>query len=147
MAWVIWIVIAVAFAIAELSVGTFTLLMIAGGCSGGFLVSLIAPNAYWLQTLTAVVLCGLLLGLLRPALRHHASLRSDCVPNLECIVGSYGVVLKNAKGDAVHVKINGKEWNASSVDGAQLLPGTQVFATAFDGTVVLVMPVASKVRQ
>ncbi|MDR0436550.1 MAG: NfeD family protein [Propionibacteriaceae bacterium] len=143
MMWVVWIVIAVALAIAELSSGDFTLLMIAGGCIGGFLMSLITPDVYWLQILVAAITGGLLLGLVRPTLLRRIRQMPGYISSLDRIVGSYGTVLETSNDDMQHVKINGEDWSARSVDGRRLAPGTQVFVTAVDGATVLVMPVAT----
>jgi membrane protein implicated in regulation of membrane protease activity len=75
MLWIVWIILAVALAIAELSRGDFVLLMLAAGALGGFIAALVFPNAIWLQALIAIATAGVAAWQIRPALLRRVRLR------------------------------------------------------------------------
>ncbi|MDR0837142.1 MAG: NfeD family protein [Propionibacteriaceae bacterium] len=147
MFWVIWIILAVALAIAELSSGDFTLLMIAVGALGGFVAALVFPSVIWLQVLVAAATGGAGLWLVRPALLQRVNALPGYISSVERMLGSEGIVLEQSQeAELDHVKINGEVWTARSVTGVPLAVGSTVIVTDIDGTVALVTPLSDVPR-
>jgi membrane protein implicated in regulation of membrane protease activity len=141
MFWVVWIILAVALAIAELSSGDFTLLMIAVGALGGFVAAILFPSVIWLQVIVAAITGGLSLLWIRPALLRRVNAMPGYISSVERMLGSEGIVLEqSAEAELDHVKINGEVWTARSVTGVPLAVGSTVIVTDVDGTVALVAP-------
>jgi membrane protein implicated in regulation of membrane protease activity len=136
--WLIWLIVAAGFAAAEMTSGTFVLLMMAGGALGGSVAAAIgAPVA--LQVIVAIVLSlGLVWGVRPVAIRHlHSGPLAITGP--EALIGEEAVVLAEVTRDGGRVRLNGAEWSARSRDPAQVIAaGARVAVVAIDGATAVV---------
>lgn len=136
---VVWLVLAVALAIAEGLTTTLVLVMFAAGAlaaAGG--AALGAP--LWGQVLLfAGVSLVALLGL-RPSLRHRLDSRhSHASIGLEAIEGAEALVIEDIDENSGQIKIDGEIWNARPYDAQQSFEkGTRVRVIEVKGATALV---------
>lgn len=136
---VVWLVLAVALAIAEGFTTTLVLVMFAAGAfaaAGG--AALGAP--LWIQVLLfAGVSVAALIGL-RPSLRHRFDSRhsSDAI-GLAAIEGVEALVIEDIDESRGQIKIDGEIWNARPYDAQQsFAKGTRVRVIEVKGATALV---------
>jgi len=144
--WLVWIGLAIVFAVIEIFTLDLLFLMLAIGSLGGMLTGFIAPELWWLQLLVAAIIAVVLLFALRPPLlRRLRRGGSDARHNIDAIAGILGVVETGAAGVPATVKLaNGETWSATPRhDAAPLSPGERVRVVRVIGATVEVEP-ASK---
>lgn len=136
--WVIWLILAGALAAAEMTSGTFVLLMMSGGALGGSLAAALgAPVA--LQVVVAIVLTLGLVWLVRPVAIRHLNSGPLAITGSEALVGEEAVVLSEVTRDGGRVRLNGSEWSARARDPAQVIAaGSRVAVVAIDGATAVV---------
>lgn len=144
----VWLVLCVVLVLFELHHLAFYALFVAIGALAGGVVALVAPDAYTLQTIVAVVVSVAGVILVRPYVsqafhRHRGGHVAIGVHG--GLVGQEAVTLDQV-GDAHqvgHVRLAGERWLAVT-DGPKIAPGTSVFVTAVRGTTLEVWPVDLK---
>lgn len=141
MAVLLWIVLAVVLAIAEVFSATLVLIMLAGGAlAAAIAAGLGAGVVGQLITFTAVSLVSLLL--LRPVIRKHALpaiAGSNETMGAKALVGAAGTVLEQVSRERGLVRIDGEMWTARVFDDTQVFePGERVRVVEVEGTTVLV---------
>jgi membrane protein implicated in regulation of membrane protease activity len=113
--WIIWLIIAVAFAVGEvLTMGFFLAPFAAGALAaalvavlgGGFVVSGIAFLA-----VSAIAFLGL-----RPIARRHMKLPAQLRTGTAALVGKSGTVVEAVSAEAGCVRIDGEVWTARPYD-------------------------------
>ncbi len=135
----LWIILGVALAIAEVFTLTFVLLMFGvGAVLAAIPAALGAP--VWVQAIVFGLGSGLSLAVLRPALRQHREARSDVISaGVEAIEGSVGLVLETVNAQRGMIKIGGEIWSARALDETQVIEeGEQVQVMKVDGATALV---------
>jgi len=136
----LWLVVAVGLAIAEVFTGTFVLIMLAaGGLAAAGTAALGAD--LWAQGLVFAIVSALTLVAVRPALRRRLIDNSgaDAQIGLGAIEGSMGLVLERVDSDHGLVKIEGETWRARSFDGTQAYePGERVRVIELNGATAMV---------
>ena len=138
--YILWIVLAIAFLIAEF--GTVTLISIwfvVGALAA--LVACLLGAPLWLQVLIFAVVSLAMLLLLRPFLRKFVDPHK--VPtNVDAMIGKEALVteeIDNLLGVGA-VKVGGVLWTARSATGAHIPVGTVVTVQAVEGVKALVAP-------
>lgn len=138
-AWVVWVLLAVAFAAAEL----FT--------PGLFVVGLLVFPAL-LAALLAVLDIGVVaqllvfivgsvasLAILRPIARRHVYTPARLRTGAAALVGAPAVVTQRVDDTGGRVKIGGEEWSARALFTGQVMePGTRVEVGEIRGATALV---------
>lgn len=111
--WLIWMVIAVILAVAEMFAGTFYLLWLGTSCFAAGLVGLATPDAIWLQVLVAAIV-GVVLTLNTKRLTSRFTKSPGYVENpIDALIGKRGLVLEvSPDGDTIVVKIGSETWTA-----------------------------------
>ncbi len=141
-AWLVWLGLAIAFAVVEMFTLDFTFAMLsAGSFLGGVLTALLGGD-WWLQIVLAAVIALLLIFLLRPPLLRWVRGRGSTIRhNVDAIAGLAGVI-ETAESDVPGtVKLaNGETWSAKSESGAALSPGERVRVVRVVGAIVEVAP-------
>lgn len=140
----IWLILTVAFLIAEAATVTMTSLWFAGGCLAALVVALLG-GSWGLQIATALVVSAILLACLRPMVRKHLNPKLTKT-NVDAVIGSRGYVISdidnmNATGK---VKLGAMEWTARSTDGYPIQAGTLVQVDKIEGVKVFVTPAEVK---
>ena len=138
---IIWLVLMIAFLIAEAA----TVVMISLWFAGGALVALVASllgAPLWLQVALFFLVSAALLGSLRGMVRKHFTPKLERT-NVDAIIGSSGYVtaeIDNIKATGT-VKLGAMEWTARSTTGETIPQGTLVRADRIEGVKVFVTPV------
>ena len=138
---VLWVVLAIALAIAEAFTATLLVIMFAAGAlAAAGAAALGAPVL--LQAIVFAIVSGLSVGAVRPIIIKHArsALESGETPfGVEAIEGSHGLVLEEVDADRGMIKIDGEMWQARSFDGTEkYLPGERVRVVKVRGATAIV---------
>jgi membrane protein implicated in regulation of membrane protease activity len=135
----LWLLVAVGLAIAEVFTGTFVLIMLAaGGLAAAATAAL--GGEIWAQGLVFAIVSVLALIVVRPAIKRHLDTGGpDAQIGLAAIEGSTCVVLEHVDADHGLVKIEGETWRARSYDGTQEFePGERVRVIEVKGATAMV---------
>jgi membrane protein implicated in regulation of membrane protease activity len=139
-AWVIWLIVAVVFAVAEVINLSFFLFPFAIGAAGAAVVDLAGgpAAASWI---TFVVLTAVSFGIVRPIARRHISMPPQLRTGTAALIGRTAIVTERiVNDDAVgKVRIDGEVWSARAYDEDKVLePGTRVHVLEIRGAMALV---------
>jgi membrane protein implicated in regulation of membrane protease activity len=138
---VLWIVLAIVLAVAEMFTATLLLIMFsAGAFAAAGAAALGAPML--VQVLVFAIVSALSVGAIRPIIRRHqrpAVETGDAPFGLEAIEGSTAMVLEEVDSEHGLVKIDGEMWSARSFDGTETYsPGERVRVIKVRGATALV---------
>jgi membrane protein implicated in regulation of membrane protease activity len=138
-AWLAWIGVALALGAVEAASATFVFLMLAGGALGGSAAAALGAPVL-LQVVVAVLVSGVLLGLVRPwAQRRFGTARA---PGLSMgtagYIGRSAYVLETVTVHGGQVKLGGETWTARSSDPVPPKPGDEVRVVRIDGATAVV---------
>ncbi|WP_091663015.1 NfeD family protein [Micromonospora auratinigra] len=118
---VVWVVLGVLLAVAEIFTTTLFLIMFAAGAfAAAGAAALGAPVA--LQAVVFAVVSALSVAVVRPVIRRHArpALESGEQPfGVDAIEGATALVLEPVDAERGLVKIDGELWSARSYDATQ----------------------------
>lgn len=138
---VLWIVLGVVLAVAEMFTATFVLIMLAAGAFAAAAVAALGAGLP-LQALVFAVVSGLALAAVRPVIQRHArpAIESGGAPfGVEAIEGSMGLVLEQVDADRGLIKIDGELWTARPYDATQVFhPGERVRVIEVKGATAMV---------
>jgi membrane protein implicated in regulation of membrane protease activity len=141
-----WIAVGVVLIAIELHNVAFYALFAALGCFASAAVAAVFPDAIAAQVVTAVVVAGLGILLVRGRVsaafaHHHEVERTRGVHG--GLVGQEVLTLDLVGGlDRVgHVRLAGERWRAISGGDAPIPAGTRVLVTAVHGTTLIVWPI------
>ncbi|SCF03675.1 Membrane protein implicated in regulation of membrane protease activity [Micromonospora mirobrigensis] len=138
---VVWIVLGVVLAVAEIFTTTLFLIMFAAGAfAAAGAAALGAPVA--VQAVVFALVSALSVAVARPVIRRHSrsSLETGEQPfGVEAIEGSTALVLEAVDAEHGMVKIDGELWSARSFDATQsFAPGERVQVIKVRGATALV---------
>ncbi|MFH9861924.1 NfeD family protein [Streptomyces sp. NPDC017202] len=138
--WLIWVIIAGFFALAEIFTLTAALGMLGGAAlitAGTAALGLPAP----LQLLVFTVVATLSVVFLRPvALRHVLQPQTERF-GVDALIGKSAYVVSEVTGAGGRVRIEGEEWTARAYDETLVIPpGTAVDVMEISGSTALVYP-------
>ncbi|GAB3863080.1 NfeD family protein [Micromonospora andamanensis] len=138
---VLWIVLGVVLAVAEIFTATLFLIMFAvGAFAAAGAAALGAPVA--VQAVVFAVVSALTVFAARPVIQRHKQTSSDsndATFGIEAIEGSTALVLEPVDADRGMVKIDGEVWTARAYDATQVFaPGERVQVIQVKGAVALV---------
>lgn len=137
--WIVWVIIAIAFGVAEIFSGTLILLMLSAGAIGGAAAAAFGAPI-WAQGFIFSLVSALALFGLRPTLTRQIHANAESAPmGLEAIEGSPGLVLERVDMDHGLIKIDGELWSARPYDASQTFdPGERVRVIEVRGATALV---------
>ncbi|MEG0845612.1 MAG: NfeD family protein [Niameybacter sp.] len=143
--WLLWLVVGIAFAIAEIINNGFFLIWFAIGAIAALLTSLITTSVP-IQLIVFLTLSFLLLiTLTRYCSAHFA--KKDTIPtNIDALIGKTGTVLTFIGTDSSQVgqvKLDGEIWSAISSDGLSIEKGITVIVDEIRGVRLIVHPKSS----
>jgi membrane protein implicated in regulation of membrane protease activity len=138
---VIWIVLGVLLAVAEIFTATLFLIMFAAGAfAAAIAAALGAPVPLQAVVFAAVSAATVLL--VRPVIKRHAlpsSATGDTPFGVEAMAGESALVLEEVDADRGVVKIGGEQWQARAYDATQVLtPGERVRVIEVKGATAMV---------
>ena len=139
-AWVIWILVAVAFGIGEVLTTTFVLAPFSVGALVAAFVAAIGGGT--LGSWTAFIVVSLLtLWVVRPIARSHMRTPAQLRTGTAALIGRRAIVLERIANDegVGCVRLNGELWTARSFDDDKVIePGTRVHVMEIGGATALV---------
>ena len=138
---IIWLVLMVAFLIAEGATVVMVSRWFAVGALGAMVASLLGAPV-WLQVSLFLVVSALLLAALRPMIRKHFTPKLSKT-NVDAIVGSKGYVTADIDNISATgtVKLGSMEWTARSTAGTIIPKGTLVQVDKIEGVKAFVTAV------
>jgi membrane protein implicated in regulation of membrane protease activity len=140
MTWVplIWLVVALALAGAEVLTGDLFLLMISGGALAAAGSSLVFDEL-WIDGVVFAVVSMLLLVLVRPALRRRFAAGTGLLERAKELEGRSALVLDKVARHEGQVKLDGEVWTARPLNDNDVFePGDHVTVMRIDGATAVV---------
>jgi membrane protein implicated in regulation of membrane protease activity len=140
MAWVAWLIAAVALGVAEF----FTLTLAFGLLAAAALVAAIVAGvgaSVLAQVLAFAITAGVGLLIVRPIARRQMTHPPVVREGSYALVGKKAVVLEEVTGTQGLIKLAGEVWSARALDEDQVIPaGTPVDVMEIDGATAIVYP-------
>jgi membrane protein implicated in regulation of membrane protease activity len=139
-AWLIWIVLAVVFAVGEIFSLSLFLAPFALGALLGAVADLVGAGDA-VSTLVFVVSSMLLLGFVRPIARRHLRTPAQLRTGTAALVGQTAIVTERISNDEGQgaVKLEGEVWTARAYDGDEIIDaGRRVHVIEIKGATALV---------
>jgi len=139
-AWVIWLIVAVVFAVAEVVNLSFYLFPFAIGAAGAAVVSLAGGPAVAAWIVFAV-LTGASFTIVRPIARRHINMPPQLRTGTAALVGRTAMVTERISNDegTGSVKLEGESWTARAYDEDVVIePGRRVHVMEIRGATALV---------
>ncbi|NUL47058.1 NfeD family protein [Cellulosimicrobium funkei] len=138
--WVLWLSLAVVFAVVEVMVLDLVFLMLAAGAAAALATSLAGGEA-WLQIVMFSGVSLLMLAAVRPtALRHLKKGPADQLTNVDLLPGRTVLVLEDTGATAGLAKMDGETWTARSATGATIAAGQEAEIDEVDGATLIIHP-------
>ncbi|MCW2569331.1 MAG: regulator of rane protease YbbK [Mycobacterium sp.] len=136
--WLVWLLVAVGLAVAELLSLDLVLIMLAAGAfAAAGTAALGGPLA--VQGLVFAVVSALAMFLVRPVARAHLERGAPLATGIAALVGKDALVLEEVGTESGLVKIDGEEWTARPFqDGQVIEPGATVEVITIQGVTALV---------
>ena len=118
--WVIWLIVAVVFAVGEIATLGFFLAPFAGGALAAALAS--AAGAGTVPAgVVFLVLSAVLFGLVRPVARRHLRTPAQLRTGTAALVGQTATVLDPVSEHAGSVRLQGVVWTARPYDAVETI--------------------------
>jgi membrane protein implicated in regulation of membrane protease activity len=139
-AWVIWLIIAVVFAVAEVVNLSFYLFPFAIGAAGAAVVGL-AGGALALELIVFALLTAASFTIVRPIARRHINMPPQLRTGTAALIGRTAIVTERIVNDEAlgKVRLDGEVWSARAYDDDKVLePGTRVHVMEIRGATALV---------
>src|SRR3954465_2463633 len=139
-AWVIWLIVAVVFAVAEVVNLSFYLFPFAIGAAAAAVVDLAGAGAA-ITWATFAVLTAVSFTVVRPIARRHLNVPPQIRAGTAALVGRTAVVLERIDNDAGvgRVRLDGEIWTARTYDEDRVIePGGPVRVMEIRGATALV---------
>jgi membrane protein implicated in regulation of membrane protease activity len=139
VAWLVWVVVAVALAIGEvLTPGLFFLGPVALAAAASALAALLGAGTVG-SVLVFIVGSLASLAFLRPIARRHVRLPAISRTGTDALVGRKAVVTRQIGAQGGRVRIGGEEWTARAyLDGQVFDEGKTVDVIQIEGATALV---------
>jgi membrane protein implicated in regulation of membrane protease activity len=139
-AWVIWLIVAIVFAVAEVINLSFYLFPFAIGAAGAALVG-VAGGGIAIELITFAVLTGVSFTVVRPIARRHINMPPQIRTGTAALIGRTGIVTERIVNDegVGRVRIDGEVWTARAYDEDKIIePGVRVHIMEIKGATALV---------
>ena len=138
-AWVLWLIAAVIFAVAEVINLSFFLFPFAIGAAGAAVVG-IAGGGLALELITFAALTGVSFTVVRPIARRHQTVPPQIRTGTAALVGRTAIVTERIVNDegVGAVRLDGEVWTARAYDEDQVIEaGTRVHVMEIKGATAL----------
>jgi membrane protein implicated in regulation of membrane protease activity len=138
--WVLWLTLAVVFAVVEVLILDLVFLMLAAGAAAALATALAGGEA-WLQIVMFSGVSLLMLAAVRPtALRSLQKGPADQLTNVDTLPGRAALVLQDTSATTGLAKVDGETWTARSATGAVIPAGTEVEIDRVEGATLIIHP-------
>jgi membrane protein implicated in regulation of membrane protease activity len=137
-AWVIWVIAAVAFLVAEMATTTLFLIPFSVGGLAGMVAALVGLPVV-LQLVLFLAVSGVSFAVVRPIAQRHRTMPPRLRTNTAALVGGSATVIDEVTGDGGTVKLSGEVWSARALDEDMVLaPGSRVQVVQIQGATAIV---------
>jgi membrane protein implicated in regulation of membrane protease activity len=138
---VLWIVLGVVLAVAEIFTVTLVMVMFAAGAFAAAIAAALGASVP-VQVAVFAVVSAASLAAARPVIRRHrrtAAESGEAPFGVEAIEGATGLVLERVDVDRGLIKIDGEMWTARAYDATQIIdPGERVRVIEVKGATAMV---------
>ena len=140
--WLAWVGLALALGAVEVVSVAFVFLMLAGGALAGAVAAAVGFPLE-VQVISAVVVAGALLLLVRPIIKGRFMVPDHRDIGAIAQVGRVAMVLQTVTEHDGRVKLGGETWSARTAPNtAACLPGQEVRVVSIEGATAIVSNVA-----
>jgi membrane protein implicated in regulation of membrane protease activity len=137
--WVVWILVAAAFAVGEVFTLAFLLGLLALAALAAGVVAALGAGVL-VQLVVFIVVSIASLALVRPVAKAHLRTPARLRTGTAALVGDRAVVLERVDDVGGRVRIAGEEWSARAfLEGQVIEPGTRVEVAEIEGATALVV--------
>ncbi len=137
-AWVIWLIVAVAFGVGEIATLGFFLAPFAVGAVVASVIAA-AGGGFVVAGLTFLAVSTASFMAIRPVARRHMKLPAELRTGTAALVGKTGTVVETIDRDSGCVRIEGEVWTARPYDDDETFePGQRVQVLQIRGATALV---------
>ena len=138
--WIVWLIVAIALAAAEVVTTTLAFGLVAGGALAAAIAGALGASLPW--QFAAFVLASLAgLVLVRPVVMRHLRRTPSLRSGTAALVGQTAYVLADITPHSGRVRIGGEEWSARPYDELSvILAGSTVEVLQIKGAMALVHP-------
>lgn len=138
--WLLWLLVATAFSIAEIIYSKFFLIWFSIGAFASLVTSLITSN-FLIQLVVFILTSFILFITLTKYFTEKFSNKDIIFTDIDALIGQDGIVLKSI-GESVNeigqVKLDGEIWSAITLDGACIKKGSTVTVEEIRGLRLIV---------
>lgn len=135
----IWLVVALGLAGAEVLTGDLFLLMLSGGALAAAGSSWLLGWPIWADGAVFLIASILLLVLVRPTLRRRLVAGKGLPEPVKALEGKHALVLEQVTQHQGQVKLDGEVWTARPLNDDEVFePGDQVTVLRIDGATAVV---------
>jgi membrane protein implicated in regulation of membrane protease activity len=135
----IWLILALGFAGAEVLTGDMFLLMLGGGALAAAGSSWLFDPPIWAGAAVFAVASMLLVVLVRPALRRRLTTGEPLATGIKALEGKNALVLERVGQHEGQIKLDGEVWTARPLNDHDVYqPGEQVTVMHIDGATAVV---------
>lgn len=140
--WVMWLIATAVLVIIELMTGMVASFCLAIGCLASMIVSLfsISVNMQLLALAIGTILSFIFLA---PVIRKWQQQKGEKNPkaqnsNMDALIGRMVVVTQTipADGELGRIRIDGDNWQARSISGAEIEEGRRVKVVSYDSIII-----------
>ncbi len=137
-AWAVWLLVALALGVVEMTTLDLMFLMLAAGAVAGAGAAALGAQVL-LQVVAAAVVAIAMIGFVRPIALRHVRQGPETRTGVAALVGRQALVLERVDGSGGRVKLAGEVWSARSYDGARAYePGQAVDVVQIEGATAVV---------
>ncbi|WP_341877524.1 NfeD family protein [Defluviitalea saccharophila] len=139
--WLVWLLLAIGFAIIEMTNASFFIIWFSAGSIGALVVSLLTSNLI-IQFLVFLIISIVLLVLTHKITKKFMLSKPSYKTNVDILKNAQGIVLEeinNAKGTG-QVKVQGEIWSARSANDEIIAVDTKIIVFDVKGVKLLVGP-------
>lgn len=135
----IWLIVALGLAGAEVLTGDLFLLMLGGGALAAAASAAVFDGPVWADGVVFLVVSVLLVGVVRPALRKRLTSGLPVGSGVEALEGKPALVLDRVSQHEGQVKLDGEVWTARPLNDHDVYePGDHVTVMHIDGATAVV---------
>ena len=140
--WVMWLIATAVLVIIELMTGMVASFCLAIGCLASMIVSLFSTSVN-MQLLALAIGTILSFIFLAPVIRKWQQQKGEKNPktqnsNMDALIGRTVVVTQTipADGELGRIRIDGDNWQARSISGAEIEEGRRVRVVSYDSIII-----------
>ncbi|HHW67895.1 NfeD family protein [Defluviitalea raffinosedens] len=139
--WLIWLILAIGFAIIEMANTSFFMIWFSAGAIGALIASLLTSN-FIIQFSVFLIISTILLILTHKITKNFITSKPSYKTNIDALKNAQGVVIEeinNSKGTG-QVKVQGEIWSALSANDEIIAVNTKIIVFEVKGVKLIVSP-------